>query len=417
MTPPRAAVVVTGTELVRGDRTDLNGPFLAGELHRLGVEPARVTIVGDAAEELAGVLAEGLRADLCVVSGGLGPTHDDRTVEVISRVTGSDLQLDRDLEKEIESVSRTIAERLRRPYAEFAAGVRKQASVPEGALSLGLAGTAPGIVLESGRCVVVALPGPPNELRRLWAMALETEPVRQTLARARPPERRTLRFFGVSESAVARVLAEAGVEQSGVEATVCARDYEVHVDLVGGEGQMDVALRRELGGYLFAEDERTVAEIVLDLCRRRGSKLATAESCTGGLVGAMLTEVPGSSEVFLGGAVAYSNESKVEQLGVPPQVLERHGAVSPETAAAMAEGARDRLGADVAIAVTGIAGPGGGTPRKPVGLVCLHAAGPDGHRAADFVVPGNREIVRRRAAVSALHLVRSLLSQSRNEST
>lgn len=415
MTRLRAAVVVTGTELVRGDREDLNGPFLARELQRLGLEPARISIVGDRPEELERALREGLEADLCLISGGLGPTHDDRTVELLARVAGRELEVDAALEQEIEAVSRRAAERLRRPYGEFAGGVRKQASLPEGAFSLGLAGTAPGIVLDTGRCVAVALPGPPNELRRLWEKALEAEPVRRVLAHARPRERRVLRFFGVSESAVARVLAEAGGERSGVEVTVCARDFEIHVDLVGAGEQLAQALREELDQYLFADDDLPVAAIVLDLCRTRGLTLAAAESCTGGLVGAMVTAVAGSSDVFGGGVVAYSDEVKQLLLDVPADVLERHGAVSAETAVAMANGARSRLGADVAVAVTGIAGPGGGTPEKPVGLVYVHVEGPAGGRGIDFVVPGDREVIRRRAAVSALHLVRRLLAQSRDE--
>jgi len=415
LTRLRAAVVVTGTELVRGDRTDLNGPFLARELHRLGLEAARVTIVGDRAEELRAALEEGLAADLLVVSGGLGPTHDDRTVELLASVTSRALGIRPELEAEIERSSRKIAERLRRPYGEFSAGVRKQASLPEGADSLGLAGTAPGIVLDTGNCVVVALPGPPNELQRLWKSALESFTVQRVVEQTRPPQRRVLRFFGLSESAVARVLEEAGGERSGAEATVCARDFEVHVDLVGESDALAGALREQLGGYLFSEDERPVEEIVLDLCRGRGLKLAAAESCTGGLVGAMLTSVPGASDVFVGGVVAYSDEVKRDQLDVPDDVLERHGAVSAEAAAAMAAGARERLGADVAVSVTGIAGPGGGTAEKPVGLVYLRAEGPDDAFGVDFVVPGDRTLIRRRAAAWALHLLRRLLTQSRDE--
>ena len=409
MTQPRAAVVVTGTELVCGDRSDLNGPFLAHELHRLGVEPARVTIVGDRPEELEATLREGLEADLCVISGGLGPTHDDRTVEVLARVAGRKLVVDSGLEEEIEGVSRRVAERLRRPYGEFAGGVRKQASLPEGALSLGLAGTAPGIVLDTGRCVVVALPGPPNELRRLWGMALEAEAVRRVLERADPPERRVLRFFGVSESAVARVLAEAGGERTGVEATVCARDFEVHVDLVGGGDELAGVLGRQLAEYLFAEDERPIAELVLAQCRERGFTLATAESCTGGLVAELLTAIPGSSDVFVGGLVSYSNHVKVEQLGVPAELIVEHGAVSQEVARAMADGAREYLRADVAVAVTGIAGPGGGTADKPVGTVHIEAALPGARSGLHFVTPGDRGVIRRRAAVSALHVIRQVL--------
>jgi nicotinamide-nucleotide amidase len=409
----RAAIVVTGTELVRGDRTDRNGPFLAQELHRLGIEPARVTIVGDDPEGLDAALRDGLTADLCVVSGGLGPTHDDRTVEALAKAAGVALEVDEELAGEIEGVSRTTAEWLGRPYEEFAPGVHKQASLPSGGISLGLAGTAPGIVLDSVSCVAVLLPGPPGELRRLWAQALESDPVRRLLAGAKPPRRRALRFFGVSESAVARALEEAGGE-SGAEVTVCARDYEVHVDIVGGEDELADGLREQLREFLFAEDERSIAAIVLDLCGERGLRLGAAESCTGGLVGQLLTAIPGSSEVFAGSVVAYSNEVKSSLLGVPKDVLERHGAVSAEVAAAMARGVREALLVDVAVSDTGIAGPGGGSAEKPVGLVYLHAVGPEGELAQDFVARGGREDVRRRAAVFALHLVRRLLTQNRH---
>jgi nicotinamide-nucleotide amidase len=421
LTRPRAVIVVTGSELVRGDRTDLNGPFLASELLRLGLEPARIVIVGDREDELAGALAEGVRADLCVVSGGLGPTHDDRTVQLVARAAGVGLRLDDGLHSEIEGISRRFAERMGRPYVDFESGVRKQATIPEGALSLGLAGTAPGLVLEREGSVVVVLPGPPAELQRLWAKALETEPVQRVLARTQAPELRQLRFFGASESAVAKALADAGGDGDGVEATICARDFEIHVDLVvdaGAERRADeltTGLVAPIERYLFSRDERRVEEIVLDLCRERGLTLATAESCTGGMVAQRLTSIPGSSAAFVGAIVAYADEVKSTELGVPAEVLERNGAVSSETAAAMAQGARERLGTDVAVAVTGIAGPDGGSDEKPVGLVYLHAVGPNGARGVDFVFPGDRESIRRRAAVTALHLVRRLLAQSHDE--
>lgn len=420
MTPPRAAVVVTGSELVHGVLADANGPFLARELAGLGLEVPRIVVVGDRPDDLEAALREGFQADLCVVSGGLGPTHDDRTVEVVARVAGRRVHADPSLEAEIEAVSRRIAERSGRPYADFAPGVRKQASLPEGAVSLGLAGTAPGMVLDAAGPAVVVLPGPPAELRRLWPRALEVQAVRTVLARARPPGRRILRFFGVSESAVARALADAGGDGAGVEATICARDLEIEVDLVVGEGaevrasELVDALRGELDRFLFAADRRPVEELVLALCREQGFTLATAESCTGGLVGARLTSIPGSSDAYVGGVVAYGDGVKRRQLGVPAELLARHGAVSAEAAAAMTAGARERLGADVAVSVTGVAGPGGGTPEKPVGLVYLHAAGSEGDRARRLDLPGDRDAVRARAAASALHLVRELLSQNRD---
>jgi nicotinamide-nucleotide amidase len=218
---------------------------------------------------------------------------------------------------------------------------------------------------------------------------------------------------------VARVLDEAGGEREGVSATVCARDLEIHVDLVvepgGEEGaeRLSTALEQAFPSDLFArDDERPVEEIVLDLCRVRGLTLATGESCTGGLIGARLTEIPGASEVFLGGVVAYANEVKEARLGVPHEVLREHGAVSAEVAAAMAAGARAELGADVAVADTGIAGPGGGTPEKPVGLVYLAVEGPEDGRTLRFQLPGDRESVRTRATVLALHMVRRFLTRS-----
>jgi nicotinamide-nucleotide amidase len=419
---PRVVVVVTGSELVRGDRTDLNGPFLAREALRLGLEPARIAIVGDAPAELEATLRDALAADAVLVSGGLGPTHDDRTVEFVAKALGVGLRVDPELEREIEAVSRSAAARLKRDYADFAPGVTKQATIPEGALSLGLAGTAPGLVVpRNGGRLVVVLPGPPSELQRLWPRALETEAFRELLARAQAPERRVLRLFGVSESAVARALAEAGGDGDGVEVTICAREFEIHVDLMvepGAEERADAleeALLPSLERWLYGRDERGIEERVLDLCRVRGLTLATAESCTGGLVAARLTSVPGSSEVVLGGIVAYADEVKRVELDVPAELIEQHGAVSAEVAAAMARGARARLGADVAVSVTGIAGPGGGTPEKPVGLVYLHAEGPDGGLGREFSFPGDRGSIRSRSVVGALHLVRRLLTQSADE--
>ena len=413
---------MTGSELVRGERDDRNGPFLAAEAVRLGLEPERITIVGDRPDDLERAFRLGFDADLCLVSGGLGPTHDDRTIELVARVTGRALAVDEALERDIEGVSRMIADRLGRPYADFTTGVRKQATLPEGAISLGLAGTAPGVVLDANGCVVVVLPGPPRELRRLWPRALETEPVRRVLERAPSRERIILRFFGTPESAVAEALADAGGDGNGVEVTICAREFEIHVDLVVEPGAEDRAaalassLREQLGRYLFSENERTIAEIVLDLCRAHGLTLATAESCTGGMVAARLTSVPGSSDVFVGGVVAYANAVKASGLGVAHELLEQYGAVSAETAAAMAHGARARLGADVGVAVTGVAGPDGGTKEKPVGLVFVHAVGPNGEEARRTELPGDRDMVRGRAAAASLHLVRRLL-ESRHTTT
>jgi len=323
--------------------------------------PERIVIVGDDPDDLEAALRAAEDADICLVSGGLGPTHDDRTVELVARVAGAPLRVDPELESTIEGISRRVAERLGRPYGDFAPGVTKQATVPEGAVVVGIAGTAPGLVVPGQRCVYVVMPGPPGELRRLWPAAVASEPVQAVLARTTPPGRRVLRFYGISESAVARALAEAGGDGDGVEATICARDFEIHVDLVvepGAEARADTlegAFLDPLRSYLFTQDEQSVAEMVLDLCRARGLRLGTAESCTGGLVAARLTDVPGSSDVFAGAVVAYADEVKIAQLGVPAALIEAHGAVSAEVAEAMAAGVRKRLGVDVGVAVTGVA--------------------------------------------------------------
>jgi nicotinamide-nucleotide amidase len=415
---PRASIVASGSELVRGDRNDRNGPYLAASLLRLGVDPARIIVVGDDPVDLEAALLDGLGHDLLVASGGLGPTHDDRTVELLARAAGVELVVDEELAAAIEELSRRVAARLDRPYVDFEAGVWKQATLPAGATWVGLVGTAPAVVLEHAGGVAVALPGPPRELQELWPRVLETEPLRRLLGRARAPERRVLRLFGVSESAVAGMLAEAGGEEDGVEVTICARDFEIHIDLIaqaGAETRAEELERRLVTAterYLFSRDERSTAELVLELLRERSLTVATAESCTGGLVAAQLTAIPGASDVFQGAVVAYSNEVKAAELGVPEALLLAYGAVSAEVAAAMAHGARERLGTDVAVAVTGVAGPGGGTVEKPVGLVFVHASGPGADLVARLDLPGDRETIRRRSTVAALHLVRRLVTET-----
>jgi nicotinamide-nucleotide amidase len=281
---------------------------------------------------------------------------------------------------------------------------------------VGLVGTAPAVVLPLGERIAVALPGPPRELQALWPRVCETEPMQRLLARVVAPHRRVLRLYGVSESSVAKALADAGGDGDGVDVTICAREFELHIDLFvqpGADARADAlerAFEEATGKYVFSRDERSTPELVVDLLRDRGLTLATAESCTGGLVATRVTDVPGSSDVFVGSIVAYSNAVKETRLGVPEQVLATHGAVSAETAAAMAAGAREALGADVAVSVTGVAGPGGGTDEKPVGLVYLHAVGPDGELARRLDFPGDRETIRVRAAVAALHLVRRLVA-------
>ena len=419
---PRAVIVVTGSELVRGERADLNGPFLARSLLALGIEPTRINVVGDDPAELEAAVAEAVAsADLVATSGGLGPTHDDRTVRIVAKVAGLAVRVDAELEAQIEGVSRMVAERMKRPYADFSDGVTKQATVPDPSTILGLAGTAPGLVVEANGTPVIVLPGPPVELQRLWPRALEAPQVLRVLDRGAPPLRKTLRFFGPGESQVAQAFHEAGGDGDGLEVTICARNFEIHVDLIAEPSaeerllELENALSDRLGRFLYSSDGRGVEGIVLDRCRALGWTLATAESCTGGLVAAALTAIPGSSDVITGGIVAYANEVKTGELGVSAELIERHGAVSAEVAEAMARGVRERLEVDVAVSITGVAGPGGGSEETPVGLVYFHAETPEAGKGGFFSFPGDRDSIRRRSVVASLHLLRRLLEQNRDK--
>jgi nicotinamide-nucleotide amidase len=414
---PEAVIVVTGSELLRAEITDENGPFLARELARIGVSCRRITIVGDDPELLEAALRDGLEADLCLISGGLGPTHDDRTIELLAKAAGKQLIVDSRLEREIDLVGRRYARNVGASYHAYDEGVRKQASIPEGAHVLGLAGTAPGVALDLDACIAIALPGPPYELQKLWPSALEFAPLRRLLERVPSFDRRTLRYYGLSESTLASALRDAGGDGDGVTVTICARDRELQAELFvdpGAEARADElvsALAAAGQDTLFARDDRPIGQIVLELARERGLTMATAESCTGGLVGARLTEVAGASDVFLGAVVAYANAVKGTALGVSTETLQRYGAVSAESALEMAAGARRALRADLAVSVTGVAGPGGGSAEKPVGLVFFCAAGERETLAQEIRFSGDRDQIRRYATVAALHLTRRLLLQ------
>ena len=416
MTRPTAAILLTGNELLRGVISDQNGAHLAASLEAHGFSVQRTLVVGDSLPDIERGLRELIAsADIVVSSGGLGPTHDDRTVEALANVAGAALVLDAGVLERIDRWTDQVAVRYGLDRAGFDAGNRKQAHVPVGAAVLGMAGTAPGLVLPIDGSVVVVLPGVPSELRRLWADAPEHAALADIFARATPRARWLMRTYGIGESHVADIHRSAGGDPPGVETSICARSFEIEIDIRADPGHDDAAaklavkMRADLGGHLFATDERPLSEIVLDLLRARGWKGATAESCTGGMVAAALTDIPGCSDAFAGGVVAYSNQLKHDLLGVPEDVLERHGAVSAESAAAMAAGARARLGADAAVSVTGIAGPGGGTEEKPVGLVYLHVSSPAGEDMRRMDIPGSRDAVRGRAATAALQLLRAHL--------
>ena len=420
----RAGIVVTGTEVLTGRVRDANGPWLADRLLDLGIDLAHTTICGDRPEDMEAQLRfmadQGL--DLVITSGGLGPTADDLTMEIVGRFTGRSLRLDEDLEGTIAAIVAPMTRRWRRVDPEaVAAGTRKQAMVPVGAAVLPPVGTAPGAVVApaDGRGpTVVVLPGPPRELQGMWPDAIATEEFADAVGGRTRYSQHTVRLFGIPESEIAETLRIAEREIDGferLEITTCLRRAEVEVvtrhepdAAVAYAGLLDVISTRH-ADTLFSTDGTTIDEQVAALLA--GRRIAVGESCTGGLMAGRLTERAGSSDYVLGAVVAYSNGAKSELLGVDAGLIERHGAVSPEVAEALADGALARFGADTAVGITGVAGPGGGSDAKPVGYVCVCIKTSDGRvLARDPHLPGNRAEVRDRTTTVAMHLLRRHLS-------
>jgi competence/damage-inducible protein CinA-like protein len=420
----RAGIVVTGTEVLSGIIADRNGPWLSEQLRARGIQLAHEMVVGDRPADLRAALAflrdEGM--DFVITTGGLGPTADDLTAEIVAEFAGRPLELDEALEERIWAV----IERLRGRWPDvdesaLRAGNRKQALVPRGAEVLEPVGTAPGLVVPvPGGPLVLVLPGPPGELQTMWRTAVDTGPMRGLLARAGTFEQRILRIIGLPESEIARTLREVeagGLSLDRLEITTCLRRGELEIATVfepgasGDYAALEAAILDRHGRRVFSRDGTTIDELVARLLLGPPLRtVAVAESCTGGMMTGRLTERPGSSEYVLGGLVVYSNEAKAALAGVPVELIERHGAVSPEVAVALAEGAVERLGSDLGIGITGIAGPGGGTPEKPVGTVCVCVAARDGTRLERAVqLPGDRAAVRERTTVMAMHLLRRVL--------
>lgn len=416
----RAGIVVTGTEVLTGTITDRNGPWISMRLGELGVEVSHILCVGDRRDDLEAALRflARERVDLIVTSGGLGPTADDLTAEVVGAFAGREMVLDEAMEEKIAAILAGFARRLRFDAEALRAANRKQAVVPRGATTIDPAGTAPGLVVavDEGP-VVIVMPGPPRELHAMWPKALETAPVRAVLAGVEPYGGAMLRLFGIPESEIAkslREIEESGLDLSPLEITTCLRKGELEIEVRhrsdGAEAfeRLVAEIEERHGRFLFSRDGSTIDEQLAELLQ--GHRIGLAESCTGGLLGARLTERPNTSSYLAGGVVSYSNEAKVDLLGVPAEMIEEHGAVSPQVAEAMADGALARFEADLGIGITGIAGPDGGTAEKPVGYVCVCVKSSDGRKLArDPVIPGSRADVRERSALLAMHLLRRLL--------
>jgi nicotinamide-nucleotide amidase len=416
----RAGIVVTGTEVLTGRVQDRNGPWIADRLLELGVELAHITICGDRERDIEAQLRfladEGV--DLIVTSGGLGPTADDMTVATVAKFAGVELVLDAALEDRITDILKRLMARFDNVDIDAVrAANRKQAMIPVGAYVINPVGTAPGVVVP-GKPTIVVLPGPPRELQPMWPIAVETEAVRRAIAGRTTYRQEMVRMFGLPESGLADTLREAEQNIDGfdrLEITTCLRRGELEIvtryepEAASVYTQLMDVLRERHGREIFSEDGSLVDDQIAQLLA--GRRIATAESCTGGLLSARLTDLPGSSAYVAGGIVAYANEAKAELLGVAPDLIATHGAVSEPVAEAMADGALSRFGADTAIAITGIAGPGGGTKDKPVGTVCFTVNLTDGGTSTRTLrLPGDRSDIRERATTVAMHMLRRSLN-------
>jgi nicotinamide-nucleotide amidase len=406
--PRTASILAVGSELLGTTRLDTNSLFLTGRLEALGISTVRKACVGDGWDDLLAEIAAALeRAPLLVTSGGLGPTDDDRTKEAVAAVLHRPLVRD-------EEILLRLKERFRKRGYEMPEVNAKQADVIEGATVLAnRRGSAPGFLVEQDGKTVVLLPGVPHELKAMWDDA-----VAPLLAHTAGPglHRRILKVAAMPESVVEMLVKPVYAAFPDVPITILAAPGEVqlHFAARGTPDEARVALdgiesafQKALAGEIFGRDDETLEGVVGDLLRREGKTLALAESCTGGLLAGRLTDVAGSSDYFLGGAVTYANTAKAELVGVSAGTLERFGAVSEETAREMALGARLRFGASIGLSVTGIAGPGGGTPEKPVGTVHF---GLDDERGARLhqrlLMPGDRALVRRWSTSAALSMLR-----------
>ncbi|MDP2309044.1 MAG: CinA family nicotinamide mononucleotide deamidase-related protein [Pseudomonadota bacterium] len=398
---PRFDVISQGEELLSGSTVDTNAGWICHELAQIGLEPGRITVVGDVLDDIRAVFVEAAgRSSVVICTGGLGPTSDDLTSDAAAAAFGQAVASNPEALAQVE-------ERYRSRKREMPPANRKQAMLPvRSTVLVNRLGTAPGFRMEEGGTVLYFLPGVPFEMKAMVAEHV----IPELRARFALPPRRTvvLRCMGIAESVAGQKME--GFERPGVLVGFRANMPEVHVKLHLSP-ELDPApliaeVRERLGGVIFGVDTGPLAEVVGQHLRARGETIATAESCTAGRIAAALGAIAGASDYLLGGAVVYSNAEKVRQCGVDPDVLAAFGAVSEPVARALAEGIRTRVGATWGLAVTGIAGPGGGSPEKPVGTVHLALAGPSGTTHKRIQLPFERERVLLFTVGAALDLLR-----------
>ena len=410
----KAIIIAVGDELLSGKTVDTNSAYLSDQLTRLGIETVGHLTVGDNEQAIAAALIDAVgRAPIVLVTGGLGPTKDDLTRQGLAGAMGSDLRLDETCLTEIEAFFSGRGRKM-------APVNRIQAMIPNGAEALANGfGTAPGIAARLGEATVCVMPGVPVEMREMFAASIAPRLPRAPIAILQ----RLVHAYGTGESDIGAQIADLMADREGavtVGTTVSGGLITVRITARGADQDAAAALadaaagevRRRLGTLVVGQDGVTMAPAVGKMLGARGQTLATAESCTGGMIGQMITDVPGASAYYLGGVIAYANEIKTALLAVPAEMLAAHGAVSEAVAEAMARGCRERFASDWAVSVTGIAGPEGGTEDKPVGLVYIGVAGPDGCTVHRHVFPHGRDQMRHRTAMAALnHLRLALLAE------
>ena len=413
----QAEIIAVGSELLTPDRIDTNSLFLTQRLNHLGIAVARKTIVGDQHAHVRDAFRCALdRCDLVVSSGGLGPTLDDLTREAVAELLSRKLVLNTSVLQNIEARFRSLGRTM--PEVN-----KRQAMVPEGAdLLENSRGTAPGLWLESAGRIVVLLPGPPHELKAMFTE--KAEPRLERLAGATRLFYREMRTAGLTESEVEQRTAPIYTQYGDVQTTILTAPGEIQIHLrawssdhAAAERVLDEMVERitfALGENVFTSNGQSLEEIVAHELALNQATVATAESCTGGLLAERLTRVPGSSSYFLGGVVCYSNDLKTAWADVPAELIESKGAVSPEVAQALAQGIRRRIGATLGVGITGIAGPSGGSPEKPVGLVYIALADANGSRDRTLRFPGDRERIRWHASQAALDMLRRYFLYARH---
>ena len=408
-------IVSTGTELLLGQIVNTNAPYLARKLNELGFDAVYQTTVGDNRRRMASVFSIALdRADIVITSGGLGPTQGDITKEVSAELLGRDLNLH---EPSVEHIQAFF----KRRHLTMTNNNLRQAMMPTGAIVVtNHRGTAPGVIIEHDKKTIIHLPGPPAELEHMFENSILPYLTNRFGGQGFIVSK-VLRTFGIGESILEERIRHFILAQKNPTIALLARSGEIHVRLTAKADSEDTAraliaeleasLREHIEEYIFGMDEQSLEQVVGEELHRRGLTVALAESCTGGGATAKLTDVPGSSAYLIGSIVCYDNRIKTEFVGVTPTLLQEHGAVSQQTAAAMAQGIRDRFATDIGVGITGIAGPGGGSAEKPVGLVYLAIAGPQGVIVEEEHFSGQRSAIKTRTVNSSLDLLRRYLQK------